>query len=109
MSYHVEYYNRRVLREIESWPADLLADYARLIELLLEHGPDLRLPYSRSLGRGLFELRAKGREGIGRTFNCFLAGKRIVVLHGFVKKTQQTPNHDLQLARQRAAEVAHGQ
>ena len=66
MSYHIEYFNRHVLRELESWPTDVLADYARLIELLLEHDPDLRMPYSKALGDGLFELRAKGRKGIGR-------------------------------------------
>ena len=109
MSYHIEYFNRHVLRELESWPTDVLADYARLIELLLEHDPDLRMPYSKALGDGLFELRAKGRKGIGRAFYCFLIGKRIVVLHAFVKKTQQTPSQDLQLARRRAAEVKHGQ
>lgn len=107
--YHVEYFNKRVLRELESWPVDILADYARLVELLQEHGPDLRMPYCRPMGDGLFELRARGKEGIGRAFYCFLVDKRIIVLHVLVKKTQQTPVHDLQLARQRAVEVKHGQ
>lgn len=42
-------------------------------------------------GDGLFEVRARGVEGIGRAFFCTLVGQRIVVRHGFVKKTQATP------------------
>ena len=57
MAFELEYYHPRVLADIESWPVDLLADYARLAELLMKHGPDLRLPHSRALGDGLFELR----------------------------------------------------
>lgn len=107
MSYEIEYFHERVLAEIESWPVDILADYARLVELLIEHGPNLRLPHSRVLGEGLFELRPRGRSGIGRAFYCFLVGKRVVVVHAFVKKTQQTPDRDLKLARKRAKEILH--
>lgn len=41
MMYSVEYFHARVLAEIESWPVDMLADYARIVELLIEHGPNL--------------------------------------------------------------------
>ena len=105
MHFSVEYFHPKVLAEIEAWPVDILADYARLIELLMEHGPNLRLPHSRSMGEGLFELRPRGRSGIGRAMYCFLVGKRVVVVHAFVKKTQQTPDQDLKLARQRAKEL----
>ncbi len=87
---------------------DVLADYARLVELLIEHGPSLRLPYSRAFGDGLFELRPRGRSGIGRAFYCFLVGKRIVVLHAFIKKSQQTPERELKLARKRLKELQDG-
>ncbi|MFO1267361.1 MAG: type II toxin-antitoxin system RelE/ParE family toxin, partial [Rubrivivax sp.] len=85
-----------------------LADYARLIELLVEHGPSLKLPHSKSLGDGLFELRPHGREGIARALYCFVAGRRITVVHAFVKKTQATPLKDLKLARKRVKEFANG-
>ena len=94
-----------MLAEIESWPVDVLADYLRLSDLLAEHGPSLRLPHSRALGHGLFELRPRGRSGTGRAFYCFVVGKRITVLHAFIKKTQQTPDRDLQLARKRLKEL----
>lgn len=108
MRYSIEYFHPRVLAEIESWPADILADYARIVELLIEHGPNLRLPHSRAFGEGLFELRPKGRAGIGRAFYCFLVGKRVLVLHAFVKKSQQTPDRELKLARKRMKEVLNG-
>ena len=97
-----------MLAEIESWPVDVVADYTRLVELLIEFGPNLRLPHSRALGEGLFELRPRGRSGIGRALYCFLVGKRIVIVHAFVKKTQQTPEKALKLARKRAKELLNG-
>jgi phage-related protein len=108
MAFEVEYFNERVLAEIESWPTDVLADYALLVELLTEHGPLLRLPHSRSMGDGLFELRPRGSSGIGRTFYCFLFGKRIVIVHAFIKKTQQTRDKELKLARKRVRMVRNG-
>lgn len=108
MAYDVEYFHPRVLAVIEAWPVDLLAHYARLVELLMVHGPNLRMPHSRTMGDGLFELRPHGRSGIGRALYCFLVGRRVVVLHALVKKTAQTPGKDLNLARKRAKELQHG-
>jgi phage-related protein len=107
MPYAIDYFHERVLHEIESWPGDVLADYAHLVELLAEHGPNLKFPHSRALGGGLFELRPKGRSGIGRAVYCFLAGKRVMVLHAFIKKSEQTPHSELKLARKRMKEVFH--
>ncbi len=108
MPYQIEYFHPRVLSEIELRPIDVVADYTRLAELLAEHGPSLRLPHSRTLGDGLFELRPRGRSGIGRALYCFLVGKRIVVIHAFIKKTQETPDKEHKLARKRAKELQHG-
>ena len=108
MAFVIEYFHERVLAEIESWPVDVLADYASLVELLAEYGPSLRLPHSRALGDGLFELRPRGQAGMGRAFYCFMLGKRITVLHAFIKKTQQTPDRELKLARKRLKEVQDG-
>ncbi|MDH4287365.1 MAG: type II toxin-antitoxin system RelE/ParE family toxin [Aquincola sp.] len=107
MAYEIEYFHPRVLAEIEAWPVDVLADYAHLVELLIEYGPNLRLPHSRAMGDGLFELRPRGRSGIGRAFYCFLVGKRVVLVHAFVKKTQQTPDKELRLARKRMKELTN--
>lgn len=72
------------------------------------HGSNLGLPYTRPFGDGLFEIRAKGREGIGRAFFCTLAGRRVVILHGFIKKSEQAPVKELKTARQRLKEVQNG-
>ena len=108
MPYEIEYFHPRVLAEIEKWPIGILADYSRLIELLMEFGPDLSMPHSRALGGGLFELRPHGREGLGRTLYCFVIGQRVVILHAFVKKTRATPERDLRIARSRMREVRNG-
>ena len=105
MPYRIEYYNSRVLSAIERWPVGVLADYARLVELLGEFGPELRMPHSRSMGGGLFELRARGREGSGRAFFCFASGDRVVVLHACMKKTRTTQPRDLAIARARRNEI----
>lgn len=108
MPYQIEYFHPKVLAAIEAWPVDVLADYAHLVELLAEYGPNLRLPHSRAMGDGLFELRPRGKSGIGRAFYCFLVGRRVVVVHAFIKKTQQTPDKELKIARTRMKEIDHG-
>jgi phage-related protein len=108
MKYAIEYFHSRVKAEIESWPDGILADYARLVELLMGFGPNLRMPHSRAMGGGLFELRPRGREGMGRAFYCFVVDQRAVVLHAFLKKTQETPERELRIARRRMKEVQNG-
>ena len=103
--WEIQFFNERVEREITDWPVDIRADFLRLAGLMQEYGADLRLPHSRAMGKGLFELRCKGREGIGRAFYCMLIGRRIVILHGFIKKTQDTPDKELQIARKRQKDV----
>jgi phage-related protein len=105
MSFEIEYFHPRVLSEIEGWPVAVIPDYARLIELLIEHGPNLLMPHSRAFGDGLFELRPRARSGIARAFYCFVIGRRVVVLHAFVKKTQEIPDRELRLARKRQREL----
>ena len=108
MPYSIEYFHARVRDEVEAWPVGILADYARLAELLVEFGPDLRMPHSRAMGGGLFELRPRGKEGTGRAMYCYVKGKRIIVLNAFVKKSQATPERDLAIARRRMKEVQDG-
>ena len=106
--YRIEFFNARVQAEILGWPVGIAASFTATAERMVEHGPNLGLPHTRAMGDGLFEIRAKGAEGIGRAFFCTMVGKRIVILHGFIKKTAQTPDADLKLARKRQKEVPHG-
>lgn len=97
----INYFNTRVQQDIESWPVGIYADFLRLVRLMEEHGADLRMPHSKAMGQGLFELRCKGQEGIGRAFYCTLVGREIVILHSFIKKTQETPDSEMRIARKR--------
>jgi phage-related protein len=108
MAFAIEDSHKRVLAEIESWPVEVLADDAGLLELLVEYGPGLRLPHSRAFGDGPFELRPRGRAGIGRTLYCFMVGMRVAVLHAFLGKTPQSPARELKLARKRLKELQDG-
>lgn len=108
MSYVVGYYHARVIAEIEGWPVAILAAYARLVELPMEFGPDVRMPHSRAMGNELFELRPRGREGIGAAFYCHVSGQRVVILHAVVKKGRSTSGRDLAVARTRMREIRHG-
>jgi phage-related protein len=63
------------------------------------------MPLCRPLGRGLWEVRSDLRHGrIARVIFCIQEG-RMVLLHGFIKKTQKTPDADLALATQRMKEM----
>ena len=71
----------------------------------VEFGWPLGMPYCRGLGNGLWEVRSGLADSrIGRVIFC-VARERMVLLHGFVKKTQKTPARDLKLALKRMTEV----
>ncbi len=62
------------------------------------------MPLCRSLGKGIWEVRSTiTNGGIARVIFCVADG-HMVLLHGFVKKTQKTPLSDLDLARRRQKE-----
>jgi phage-related protein len=109
VSWHIVYYSEKVKNAVLALPAGIAADYLRLTEAMSEFGANLRMPHSRAMGNGLFELRPKGSEGIGRVFYCTQVGKQIVVLHSFVKKTQETPESEIRMARKRLQEVKNAQ
>lgn len=57
------------------------------------------------MGQGLFKIRARGKEGIGRAFFCTVVERKIVILHAYIKKSQKTPERELAVARKRLADV----
>ena len=63
------------------------------------------MPYCRSLGKGLWEVRSDLTDGkIGRVIFFVIRG-RMALLHGFIKKTRKTPAKDIELALKRMKEV----
>jgi len=94
-----------VQEAILALPPGLQARYIHLTERMEAFGPDLGMPHTRAMGNGLFELRMKSKEGIGRVFFCIRPGRRIVMFHSFVKKSAKTPAKHLKVARERMKEV----
>ena len=103
--YLIEYYSDKVQQEILALPKTLMAKYFQITDIMVDDGSNLGEPYTKSLSGGLFELRLKGSEGIARVFFCTLIGKRIIMLHSFIKKTQKTPIAELNTAKKRMKEV----
>jgi len=86
-------------------PDTLAARYIVLTRRMVVLGPNLGEPHTKAFGDGLFELRLKGAEGIARVFYCTLIGRRIVMLHSFVKKSARTPVRDREIAESRLKEI----
>jgi phage-related protein len=105
MSWKVIFYSDKVEKETLALPAGILADLLHILEMIEELGPNLGKPHTAPMGDGLFEIRAKGREGIGRSFFAIVMQDEIVILHSFVKKSQKTPKKELDKARKRLKEL----
>jgi len=102
----VVYGDKRAEKEVEKLADDLLADFWRIVGLVERYGLDnVHEPYVKRLRGKIWEMRMRGRDGIARAAYVSTSGKRVVVLHAFVKKTQQTPQEDIELAIKRAKEL----
>lgn len=104
MKYSVEYYEqedgRRPAEEfILAQDNKMQAKIFMTLEFLEEKGPALREPYSKSLGDGIFEVRAKQGSDISRVLYFFVVGRKIILTNGFVKKTQKTPTGEITRAK----------
>ncbi|HSK68520.1 MAG TPA: type II toxin-antitoxin system RelE/ParE family toxin [Candidatus Limnocylindria bacterium] len=92
-------------RPVEEFLASLdikmRAKMVRAMGLLEENGPELGLPHARPLRDGIHELRAQVGTDITRALFFYQAGKIVVVTNGFVKKSQQTPRGEMELAMKR--------
>lgn len=96
-------------KEIDALPIDMRAKLVRILELMQATSPlDLREPLVKSLGGKLMEIRLQGKSGIARVLYVLVTGKRIALVHAFVKKTQKTPRAAIECALQRAGEIDHG-
>ena len=105
MDYTISYYSDDLQEQISELPDTLAARYVVLTRRMIALGPNLGEPHTKAFGNGLFELRLKGVEGIARVFFCTLVGKRIVMLHSFVKKSDRTPVRERVLAENRMKEI----
>lgn len=105
--YSIDYYSDALIKDLDQWPLSLRVRYTKLVERMKIYGSNLDEPHTKAFGDGLFELRVKGNVGIGRVFYCTVIGKRIVMLHSFIKKTQKTPQKEIAIAMSRLKEIKH--
>src|ERR1700730_16822588 len=106
MAWSVEFLDEKVREALDDFPLDIRASFQRVVELIQSHGLErLREPYTKHLEGPLWEMRLKGKSGIARSVYVTAIGQRGVVLRTFVKKTEKTPRHEIEIARKRAREV----
>ena len=105
MTWTITFYNDKVAKEALALPAGIKASLTRTLELIAEFGPDLGRPHTAPLERGLYEIRAKGREGIARSLYCTVKGQEVVILLTAVKKANKLPARHMETARKRMKEI----
>lgn len=105
MSWKITFYSDKVEKETLEFPAGILANTLHIIEMIEEFGPNLGKPQTAPMGDGLFEIRAKGKEGIGRSLFAVVIENEIVILNSFIKKSQKTPKKELDKAKKRLKEL----
>ena len=101
MVWTITFYSEKVEEETLELPPGILASFLRITELIEEFGPNLGRPHTAPLGQGLFEIRAKGREGIARSVFCTAKGDEIVILMTAVKKANKLPKRQMEMVRKR--------
>lgn len=109
MKFEVLFYDlpsgREPVREfLDSLDGKMRAKMLREIALLVDNGPNMREPESKSIGDGIFELRAQEGSNISRVLYFFFVGRRVILTNGFIKKTQRTPRSEKERALRYRAE-----
>lgn len=84
---------------IKSTSLKMQAKIIKEIEMLAKLGTDLRLPHTKPLGDGLFELRISCDGNISRVIYFHYVNHKFVLLHGFIKKTEKTPQREIDTAK----------
>ena len=97
--YETESGDKPSLDFINTLEVKLRAKVFRDLELLENKGNELRKPYSENLDDGIIELRTIQGNNIVRNLYFFIIGKKIIITHGFRKKTQKTPPEEIQKAK----------
>ncbi len=95
---------REWLKSLEDEDCDAIGQDIKRVQF----GWPIGMPLCRNMGKGIWEVRTTLKNKIARCLFCFHEGE-IWLLHGFIKKTQQTPNDDIELAIKRKKEIEDGE
>ena len=99
MSWTVETLNEIVEAEVEALPDDMRARLARIAFLIEQKGLEhVGEPHVKHIEGRLWEMRMKGRSGISRALYMTAVSRRVVIVRVFIKKTEKTPRHEIDLA-----------
>ncbi len=106
MNWIIDYYkgtrgNEPVKEFLNSLSLPARVKMMRLIEFLAERGVLLKEPYTKQIRGKIRELRVKDKQGAVRVLYFTYTGKRFILLHGFIKKTDKTPEGDIEIAEKR--------
>lgn len=106
MDWVIDYYKdangKEFVREfLNSLPLPAKAKAMRLIDTLAERGILLKEPFTRQVKGKIRELRIKDAHGNIRILYFTYTGRRFVLLHGFIKKTDKTPEREIETAANR--------
>ena len=115
MKYQIRFYDLPKSQKvpIEDFLEELRRDNPKLhiktfrnLELLSDYGSDLGAPFIKYLSDGIYELRSVFGSNAARIFYFFFSKEEnvIVLTNGFLKKTQKTPIHELEKAKQYKSE-----
>ena len=102
---NITFFGKKVEEETYKLPPGILAEFFAYSRTDRKIGADLGSPHTKALGRGLFEIRAKDREGIGRSLFCLALKNEIIILLSFIKETQKTPKKEIETALKRMKEI----
>ncbi len=105
MNWRITFFNEKVRSQALAFPKGILANFLRSLELLKELGLHIGMPHVRPVSKGLYEMRAQGKEGIGRALYCVLPRKELVIVNVFIKKSRKTPIKEIKLAKKRMKEL----
>lgn len=102
----ITFVNAKAEEEVLNLSADLKAKFLHVTEMILTFGPhNVGLPHIKPLEKKLWELRLKGKDNIARSIYVLASKRKIVILRTFIKKTQKTPEKELNVAYMRLKEV----
>lgn len=95
----IQFFDDDLERFLQNLEKSTIAKVLHTIDLLERFGNDLGMPHSKKIGDRIFELRVRGKQEIRILFTYHK--QSAVLLHGFVKKSQQIPQKELRLAQQK--------
>ena len=107
MTWSFVFLNAEVKAELDALAPDVRASFERIAELVQAVGLErVHEPYIKHVEDRIWEMRLRGRDGIARALYVTAAGRRVVILRVFTKKSRKTPRREIGLAQRRAKEVA---